>query len=981
MKSIRKILSVLTALAIIAVMFTAAAIPVYADPGDVFTVNAVPDGWRFYTSSCVDRENSGAQFGVKADKGKGLDNYGVLLANALSTEVVKPSTTYRISFNIYTWYNISSLQADVDTGTALWSRTKAVTTFSTLADCVTESSGGGDVRYSYDVSLDVTTPSTISGNQHFVLGVITKDGSTTTSANLRFRNITITEAKAYNVIDASTGESMGTIGAFPGTDTAKLIAGSAYDKDGFVFEASPATIEDATEEIVITYKAKREINVYDAETEKLLGTVFAIDGDDAYTLIGNSAYNIDGFNFEVEPEFVEAETEALYVTYTESPVQMIYFDKDYRGNSASTSFASWQQLATDGNGTLEIVNDKLSPRVWETGGIKMTAKTQFSNRAFVLANNYGKSGIVPGKTYRVIMRITLDTQYWTINQLNAEIKFGANVWNDLTDYATLSGEELAALVVDTEERDTVVDYILSMNIAVPEGVKNNIVMSLYGFNTTVNAETGEETTSGVFYTVDSVEIWNTYDVAVEDQNGEALGTVKARIGDSVEKAAKAYLGIHGDYKYTATAETVEALDKPIVLEKALRDCLVSFAANGGLGEMADEEVQVGEYVLPECEFTAPQGKAFKAWSIAGEEKQPGETITINDDTEVTAVWECLHENTEAEGAVAPTCTDTGLTGVVTCADCGTVIIPESLEVPALGHDYNAVVTEPACTEQGYTTHTCTRCGDSYVDSYVDALGHTASDWIVDKAAQIGIAGLKHKECTVCKTVLETAEIAALKAPLYTITYKLNGGTNASGNKKTYTQLDATFTLKAATRKGYTFGGWYSDSKLTKKVTKIEKGTTGNKTLYAKWTAVTYTITYKLAGGKNVSGNPKSYKITTSTITLKAPTRKGYKFGGWYSDSKFKTKVTKITKGSTGNKTLYAKWTVITYKITYKLAGGKNSSKNPKSYKVTTSTVTLKAPTRKGYTFKGWYNGSKKITKIAKGSTGNVTLTAKWTKKK
>ena len=82
MKSIKRILSVLTALAIIAVMFTVAALPVYADPGDVFTVNAVPDGWRFYTSSCVDRENSGAQFGVKANKGKGLDNYGVLLANA-----------------------------------------------------------------------------------------------------------------------------------------------------------------------------------------------------------------------------------------------------------------------------------------------------------------------------------------------------------------------------------------------------------------------------------------------------------------------------------------------------------------------------------------------------------------------------------------------------------------------------------------------------------------------------------------------------------------------------------------------------------------------------------------------------------------------------------------------------------------------------------------------------------------------------------
>ncbi|MBO4433058.1 MAG: InlB B-repeat-containing protein, partial [Clostridia bacterium] len=72
--------------------------------------------------------------------------------------------------------------------------------------------------------------------------------------------------------------------------------------------------------------------------------------------------------------------------------------------------------------------------------------------------------------------------------------------------------------------------------------------------------------------------------------------------------------------------------------------------------------------------------------------------------------------------------------------------------------------------------------------------------------------------------------------------------------------------------------------------------------------------------------------------------------------------------------------VITYKITYKLAGGKNNSKNPKSYKVTTSTIKLKDPTRKGYTFKGWYNGSKKVTTIKKGSIGAITLTAKWKKK-
>lgn len=88
---------------------------------------------------------------------------------------------------------------------------------------------------------------------------------------------------------------------------------------------------------------------------------------------------------------------------------------------------------------------------------------------------------------------------------------------------------------------------------------------------------------------------------------------------------------------------------------------------------------------------------------------------------------------------------------------------------------------------------------------------------------------------------------------------------------------------------------------------IQAGSTGNKTLYAKWSVKKYKITYKLKGGKNHKKNPKTYQVTTKTISLKKPVRKGYTFKGWYSDSKYKKKVTKIKKGSTGNKVLYARW--------------------------------------------------------------------------
>ena len=69
------------------------------------------------------------------------------------------------------------------------------------------------------------------------------------------------------------------------------------------------------------------------------------------------------------------------------------------------------------------------------------------------------------------------------------------------------------------------------------------------------------------------------------------------------------------------------------------------------------------------------------------------------------------------------------------------------------------MTDPTCTEQGYTTYTCA-CGDSYLDDYTEAYGHTESDWITDLEADCETDGEKHKECIVCGTVLETATIPA-----------------------------------------------------------------------------------------------------------------------------------------------------------------------------------------------------------------------------
>jgi len=142
----------------------------------------------------------------------------------------------------------------------------------------------------------------------------------------------------------------------------------------------------------------------------------------------------------------------------------------------------------------------------------------------------------------------------------------------------------------------------------------------------------------------------------------------------------------------------------------------------------------------------------------------------------------------------------------------------------------------------------------------------------------------------------------------------------------------------------------------------------------------FTVNYDLDGGSIDRSNSAFYEIPTasanlSRLELKNPTKSGLSFGGWYSGN---TKVTKLCKEALGNITLKAKW-LHTYSITYQLDGGSNHSLNPSSFNEETETIILKDPTKEGYTFLGWYDGTTKVTQIEKGTTGDKVLIAKWEK--
>ena len=164
----------------------------------------------------------------------------------------------------------------------------------------------------------------------------------------------------------------------------------------------------------------------------------------------------------------------------------------------------------------------------------------------------------------------------------------------------------------------------------------------------------------------------------------------------------------------------------------------------------------------------------------------------------------------------------------------------------------------------------------------------------------------------------------------------------------------------------------------------------------------YSVTFNKNTTATVNNMPANDSVSNQTAESKTfswtnvPTRTGYTFGGWYAnnggtgtkytDSVTLTNTTKHSKTRSdlnSSITLYAKWTPIDYTISYTLNDGSVSPANPTTYNIETATITLKNPTREGYTFKGWSGtgltgDTNTSVSIPKGSTGNRSYTANWT---
>lgn len=243
-----------------------------------------------------------------------------------------------------------------------------------------------------------------------------------------------------------------------------------------------------------------------------------------------------------------------------------------------------------------------------------------------------------------------------------------------------------------------------------------------------------------------------------------------------------------------------------------------------------------------------------------------------------------------------------------------------------------------------------------------------------------------------------------KSFTFSITYKDQGNVAFSGSHSATPPSTHTFgsstTLKSASKTGYTFGGWFTNSSCTGSAVATLGATdyTDNITLYAKWTPITYTVRYYSNSASYIGTATDTTAVSSHTydvaknLTSNGFNLTGYTFGGWgtatgtsaatYSDGE---SVSNLSSTNGATVPLYARWNIQSYTLTWNLAGGKvttagtgaavDDTGTPSSSVTYNASITAPEVEKTGYTFAGW-----DVSPASNMPAANTTYTATWTAK-
>ncbi|MEG1299913.1 MAG: InlB B-repeat-containing protein [Erysipelotrichaceae bacterium] len=459
-------------------------------------------------------------------------------------------------------------------------------------------------------------------------------------------------------------------------------------------------------------------------------------------------------------------------------------------------------------------------------------------------------------------------------------------------------------------------------------------------------------------------------------------TVKVSLDDlRYGKKVEAYSTIHVEEDYTTT-----------------------FDLNGGQGSFAPLKAASTRDVRLPSNLPTKTGYTFLGWKISygGDLYQPGTTYKMpKQDNVMTAQWSANNYdiifNLNYEGklhSVKTLAYDTklGLLPQATRVGCGFIgwfeepsgitEVTSETKVPLNGATYYAKWSYNPYSIKfdlnggtGDFPEISSRYGESVtlpsikpVRANYDFIG-----WVSDYNGTSYQAGTSYVIPPSTTTLT-----AKWNAQTFSIIYNKDNGefVNPGTVKYSYTTEDVV-TVPDITKTGYTFGGWYGDAGFSTRVDAIPLESSGNKTLYAKWTANTYTLNFNANGG-SVGTSSKAVTYGSAIGTLPTPSRSGYDFLGWTTDAGVGWSSGTVYN-RLGSTTLYAQWSATYYTVTFNSNGGNAASPGSKTVRYGDAYGSMPTPSRTYYNFLGWFTGSG--TQVTSGTgyynTGNTVLYAHW----
>jgi len=470
------------------------------------------------------------------------------------------------------------------------------------------------------------------------------------------------------------------------------------------------------------------------------------------------------------------------------------------------------------------------------------------------------------------------------------------------------------------------------------------------------AETGiyglDNSTAETYANENGINFHTIYKITYDSNGGSAVDAAYLSNGSSVTaptEPTKDGFHLEGWYEDAALTQQVTFPYTPsasvtLYAKWAPDNFTVSFNSNGG-GAVASQEILPGEKVTKPAD-PARSGFTFGGWytdsTLSDEWNFDSDTVSAN--MTLYAKWLCkVTFNSNGGSSISSKYV----------AEGGTVAEP----------------TAP--TRTGYTF------GGWYSNSALSATWNFSTNTVSSA----------------------TTLYAKWTAHTYTVQYNANGGTGAMASVGHTYDVKKALTGNSFTRTGYRFAGWatsatgsvaYSDGESVKNLTATDGATV---TLYAKWSANTYTVKYNSNNGSGSMASVGHTYDVEKALSANTFTRTGYTFAGWsestggtatYADKQSVENLT-ATHGATVN--LYAIWTAHTYTIEYNANGGAGTTSSGNHTYDVEKALTSNGFTRTGYTFAGWatsttgsvvYSDKQSVKNLTAANGVTVTLYAKWT---